>query len=80
MELRRGMLVRSKAGRDKDCIYVIGDVKNEYVYLADGGLRPLSRMKRKNIRHLQPVLKRTAEDISSDIEIRRVIREYEQQK
>ena len=80
MELRRGMLVRSKAGRDKDCIYVIGDVKNEYVYLADGGLRPLSRMKRKNIRHLQPVLKRTAEDISSDIEIRRVIREYEQQE
>ncbi len=80
MDYRPGMLARSKAGRDKGCIYVIISVKNEYVYLADGGLRPLSRMKRKNIRHLQPVLKRTAEDISSDIEIRRVIREYEQQE
>ena len=80
MDYRPGMLVRSKAGHDKGCIYVVISVKNEYVYLADGGLRPLSRMKRKNIRHLQPVLKRTAEDISSDIEIRRVIREYEQQE
>ena len=80
MDYRPGMLARSKAGRDKGCIYVIISVKNEYVYLVDGGLRPLSRMKRKNIRHLQPVLKRTAEDISSDIEIRRVIREYEQQE
>ena len=80
MDYRPGTLARSKAGRDKGCIYVIISVKNEYVYLADGGLRPLSRMKRKNIRHLQPVLKRTAEDISSDIEIRRVIRESEQQE
>ena len=80
MDYRPGMLARSKAGRDKGCIYVIISVKNEYVYLADGDLRPLSRMKRKNIRHLQPVLKRTAENISSDIEIRRVIREYEQQE
>ena len=40
MELKRGMLVKSKAGRDKDCIYVIGDVRNEYVYLADGASKP----------------------------------------
>ena len=76
MELRRGMLVKSKAGRDKDCIYVIGDVKNEYVYLADGALRPLSRMKKKNIRHLQPILSVKAGSISDDQEIRHVIREY----
>lgn len=76
MELRRGMLVRSKAGRDKDCIYVIGDVKNEYVYLADGALRPLSRMKKKNIRHLQPILSVKAGSISNDSEIRHLISEY----
>ena len=29
MELKRGMLVKSKAGRDKDCIYVIGDVSEK---------------------------------------------------
>ena len=78
MDYRPGMLVRSKAGHDKGCIYVVISVKNEYVYLADGDLRPLSRMKKKNIRHLQPILKIRAEDISSDSEIRKVIREYEE--
>ncbi len=78
MDYRPGMLVRSKAGHDKGCIYAVISVKNEYVYLADGGLRPLSRMKKKNVRHLQPILKMRAEDISSDIEIRKVIREYEE--
>ena len=78
MNFEPGMLVRSKAGHDKNCIYVIISVKNEYVYLADGDLRPLSRMKKKNIRHLQPILKIRAEDISSDSVIRKVIREYEE--
>ncbi len=78
MDYRPGMLVRSKAGHDKGCIYVVISVKNEYVYLADGDLRPLSRMKKKNIRHLQPILKIRAEDISSDSVIRKVIREYEE--
>ena len=79
MDYRPGMLARSKAGRDKGCIYVIISVKNEYVYLADGALRPLSRMKKKNVRHLQPILKMRTDDLCDD-EIRRVIREYEQQK
>ena len=78
MDYRPGMLVRSKAGHDKGCIYVVISVKNEYVYLADEDLRPLSRMKKKNIRHLQPILKIRAEDISSDSVIRKVIREYEE--
>ena len=54
MNYEPGMLARSRAGHDKGSIYVIISVKNEYVYLADGALRPLSRMKKKNIRHLQP--------------------------
>ena len=77
MNFEPGMLVRSKAGHDKNCIYVIISVKNEYVYLADGALRPLSRMKRKNVRHLQPILKIRAADLSDD-EIRKVIRGYEE--
>lgn len=76
MELKCGMPVKSKAGRDKGCIYIIGDVKNEYVYLADGALRPLSRMKKKNIRHLQPILSVKAGSISNDSEIRHLISEY----
>ena len=76
MNYEPGMLVKSKAGHDKGCIYVIISVKNEYVYLADGALRPLSRMKKKNIRHLQPILSVKAGSISNDSEIRHLISEY----
>lgn len=47
MQLEPGMLARSKAGHDKNCIYVIICVKDEYVYLADGQLRPVCRAKEK---------------------------------
>ena len=47
MQLEPGMLARSKAGHDKNCIYVIICVKDEYVYLADGQLRPVCRAKKK---------------------------------
>lgn len=76
MEFKRGMLVKSKAGRDKGCIYIIGDVKNEYVYLADGALKPLCRMKKKNKKHLQPVLKIRTVCPERDEEIRKIIRNY----
>ena len=77
MELKCGMPVKSKAGRDKGCIYIIGDVKNEYVYLADGSSRPLCRMKKKNRKHLQPILKDGMKLPGSDEEIRKVIRNLE---
>ena len=74
MELKRGMLVKSKAGRDKDGIYVIGDVRNEYVYLADGASKPLCRMKKKNRKHLQPILKAGIRGHDSDDKLRKVNR------
>ena len=80
MNFEPGMLVRSKAGHDKNCIYVIISVKNEYVYLADGASRPLCPLKRKNIRHLQPILKKRADTVSSDQTLRSVIREYKEQE
>lgn len=77
MELKRGMLVKSKAGRDKGCIYVIGDIRNEWIYLADGASRPLCRMKKKNRKHLQPILKDGIQCPCRDEEIRKVIRNLE---
>ena len=77
MELKCGMPVKSKAGRDKGCIYIIGDVKNEYVYLADVSSRPLCRMKKKNRNHLQPIPKDGMKWPGSDEEIRKVIRNLE---
>ena len=74
MKLEPGMLARSKAGHDRDRVYVIIETENEYVYVADGELRPLRHMKRKNSRHLQPILKMRLEGKPDDEGIRRMMR------
>lgn len=48
-----GQYVRSKAGRDKDRIFVVTEVVDEkYVHIADGDLRRIEKPKKKKIRHL----------------------------
>ena len=77
MQLEPGMLARSKAGHDKNCIYVIICVKDEYVYLADGQLRPVCRGKEeKTWRHVQPIKKVCSTSVTDDETIRNVIRKY----
>ena len=48
MEIKPGILVRSKAGRDKDHVYAVVDLDEKYVYVADGVEKTLRHMKRKN--------------------------------
>nr|WP_178632069.1 KOW domain-containing RNA-binding protein [uncultured Mediterraneibacter sp.] len=74
MNFEPGMIVKSKAGHDKNNIYVVIRVENEYVYLADGQNRTLDRMKKKNVRHLQPILYDHAENRSDDEAIRNLCR------
>ena len=42
-----GMLAKSKAGHDAGKVYVIIDVDETYVYLADGRIRTLGHLKKK---------------------------------
>ena len=79
MQFEPGMLVKSKAGHDKDRIYVIIRAEDEYVYVADGDLRPIRHMKRKNVKHLQPVLKMRLEGEPGDAAVRSLIRKYTRQ-
>ena len=74
MDLKPGMLVRSKAGRDKGRVYVVVRAGADGIYLADGDKRPLSRMKKKNSRHLQPILTEWLEDVTRDEPIREICR------
>lgn len=67
-----GMLVKSKAGRDKGCIYVIIDVNAEYVYLADGNVRTVRHPKRKNKKHLQVIRKESIPEAVSEETFRRI--------
>ncbi|TCK93437.1 ribosomal protein L14E/L6E/L27E [Natranaerovirga hydrolytica] len=52
-KLKLGQIVKSKAGRDKDRLFVIFEVKDEYVYLVDGDLRKLENPKKKKMKHIQ---------------------------
>ena len=73
MFMEPGMLARSKAGRDKDCIYVIISVNDEYVYLADGRNALYSNLKKKNRRHVQIIYKMQCEDCTDDAAIQETI-------
>ena len=76
MDYRPGMLVRSKAGHDKGCIYVVISVKNEYVYLADGKIRTLDRLKKKKKKHVQLIRKVYDTDAADDAAVRRILKQY----
>ncbi len=80
-----GMLASSKAGHDKDMIYVIIKEETEYVYLVDGKSRTIDKPKKKNKKHIQIIKKYPGPDVSAriraghadDIEIRKTIKQYQ---
>jgi len=52
-EIPKGQFVKSKAGRDKDRIFIIIEIVDEvYVRIVDGDLRRVETPKLKKIRHL----------------------------
>lgn len=52
-EFAKGMLARSKAGHDKGKLYIVLETDGEFVYLADGRIRTLDRLKKKRRKHIQ---------------------------
>ena len=87
-ELKIGGLARSRAGRDKDELYVITSRDETYVYLSDGRSHPLEKPKRKNPKHLAPetwydesfAMKLTQAGKVRKEEIRTLIRSRKQQE
>ena len=79
-----GMLASSKAGHDKNTVYVIIKEETEYVYLVDGRIRTLAKPKKKNKKHIQIIKKCPQEGFperirtgqADDIEIRRILKQY----
>jgi len=51
-----GSLVKSKAGHDKDEVFVVIGAEGGYVEIADGKNRTVEKPKRKKKIHLQPIL------------------------
>lgn len=49
-----GRVAYSKAGRDKGKLFiVIGVLDEDFVWIADGDLRPVERPKKKKVKHLK---------------------------
>jgi len=66
-----GRFVWSKAGRDKDRLFIIVDIADDaHVLIADGDLRPAGKPKKKKLKHLK-VTNKIAEEISQAILNRR---------
>jgi ribosomal protein L14E/L6E/L27E len=59
--IEQGMFARSLAGHDKGSLYLVKEIKDEYVYLVDGEIRPLARPKKKKIKHIQ-IIRRIPEE------------------
>lgn len=54
MELKKGSVVRSKAGRDKGKLMAVVGTDGKSVLLCDGKERRLEKPKRKNLLHIAP--------------------------
>lgn len=78
-----GMLATSKAGHDKDSVYVILREEGEYVYIADGVGRTTEKPKRKNKKHIQLIKKKKlpeTENGFNDIDIKKIIKAYQSER
>lgn len=75
-----GMLAKSKAGHDAGHIYVIIDMDDTYVYLADGSLRTLERPKKKKKKHVQVILKTYNIAAMNDVGLKRILTLYKKEE
>lgn len=83
-----GQFVTSKAGHDKDVLYVIVAQEGDYVFLCDGRLKPLDKLKRKRKKHIQPISQCVGEELVTAIksktatneQIKYAIKQYKESK
>jgi ribosomal protein L14E/L6E/L27E len=78
-DLTVGQVVFSKSGRDRGLPFIITEVEGNYLYLADGRLRPAERPKKKKRMHIQPT-KYVDEEIKEKIIKRRGVLNAEYRK
>lgn len=68
-----GEFAKSKAGHDKDEIFVIINKEDEYVYLVDGKSRTIEKPKKKKVKHIQ-VINKIDEELLIKFETDKILR------
>jgi ribosomal protein L14E/L6E/L27E len=66
-EWKAEMLAVSRAGHDKDTVYVVLEQDDTYVWLADGKRRLLEKPKKKKQKHVQ-IVKNLPEEILNQMQ------------
>ena len=51
--IKEGSIVKAKAGRDKDDLFVVVGIDGSYAYIANGKRRKVEKPKKKKLIHLQ---------------------------
>ena len=74
MEIERGSLVYSIAGRDKGNLFLVLKREGEFVYLADGDQRKLEYPKKKKIKHVNKTNTLLEFDNVSNSDIRKMLK------
>lgn len=75
MDFTKGMVVISKAGRDKGYLLAVVGVEADCIIVADGKERPLERPKRKNPKHLAKTAVTVSLENITNRGLRRALRE-----
>lgn len=52
MDIEKGSLVYSRAGRDKGTLFVVIATEGDWVFLADGDTRRADKPKKKKLKHI----------------------------
>lgn len=63
-----GQFVTSKAGHDKNVLYVVVGEEGDFIFLSDGRLKPVDKPKRKRRKHIQPISQKVESELISAIQ------------
>ena len=75
-----GMLAKSLAGHDKDKVYVIVGLDEQYTYLADGERKTLQSPKKKKKKHVQLIREKHEISEADDVKLKRILKNIRCQK
>ena len=77
MEISKGSLVYSRAGKDKGKLFLVTGLEDGYVYYADGKTRQVKKPKKKKIIHINKTntVLEIGENIT-DIDVRKALSKY----
>lgn len=53
--MEKGMIVKALAGKEKNQVFVVIDVAENYAYIADGKRLKKDKPKKKSVKHIQKI-------------------------